>query len=96
MRSSLVIAALALAGCAHVPPTFCPPDQLSSLPETLLQPCQRTQCLLPPEFSAAGLQAQAGMVGACHEAAIRAWTACAARQKELADWVRARKAPAQK
>lgn len=82
---------LLLPACGGTLSSFCPPDQLQTQPVALLQACQPPLCLLPDDFSTLSLDAQAGLVGACHEADIKAWTVCAAKHQELADWVKARK-----
>src|SRR5258708_11202 len=55
------------AACAGTPSSFCPPDQLQTQPEALLKPCQPPRCLLPDDFATLDLQAQAALVGTCHE-----------------------------
>jgi hypothetical protein len=49
-------------------------------------------CLLADDFAADGrqLEEQSRDVHHCHQADIQAWSRCAARHKELADWVNAR------
>jgi len=52
-------------------------------------------CLLPDDFETRDPESQALLIHACHERQKAEASACAARQAELAAWVRSRvKAPA--
>lgn len=94
----VALASLTLHACGSMQSSFCPPDRLTNLPEQqFLVPCQPARCLLPDNFASLGtdstsrLNAQADAVGTCHEADIRAFVVCSAKQQRLIDWIQARK-----
>src|SRR6185369_10197097 len=87
-----VVSALPLLpGCVGTPSSFCPPDKLTHPPEArLLTPCRQAVCLLPDSFDGSSLTDQASQVEACHEERVKAYLACAAKDRELVEWVQHR------